>query len=89
MTIPRDHYRTIDVTVDAAKGIVQVLTNRWWWCVDGTPTKAIFYHGADKRRYPGSRQCNTQKEITERIVPNVENAKLIFIEKAFVPWEDD
>lgn len=84
--IPESHYVTIDVT--RLKGIIQVYENRWWWCVDGLPEKAIFYRGANSRRYPGSPQCNGDWRISERIVPPHSGAQLVFIERAFVPWED-
>src|ERR1700722_18716194 len=85
--IPAEHYRTLDVI--EPKGIVQVYNERWWWCVDGNPEKAIFYTGSNKRNYPGSPQCNGNKTITERIIPNVQDAQLVFVPRAFVPWVDD
>lgn len=85
--IPPEHYGTLDVL--EPKGIVQVYDNRWWWCLDGDPRKAIFYHGRDKRRYPGSPQCNGNKSISERIPVPFDNAALVFVPRAFVPWKED
>ncbi len=87
MAIPAEHYRTIDVL--EPKGIVQVYNDRWWWCVDGKPEKAVFYFGRNKRNYPGSPQCNGNKAISEKIPVSIENAQLVFVPRAFVPWEDD
>lgn len=63
-------------------GVVQVLENKWFWCEDGDPTKGVVF---DKF----SPQCNSNKRIAEtfsigRIFPS---AKLIFVEKCFVPWD--
>lgn len=85
-SIPATHYRTVDVT--RLKGVVQVLDDRWFWCVNGDPKQAIFYTGSDKRRYPGSPQCNGSKAISERVVPPLDGAELVFVKQAFVPWED-
>lgn len=84
--IPESHYRIIDVK--NPRGIVQVCDARWFWCVDGLPEKAIFYIGPQKRRYPGSPQCNENRQISERIIPGVPNAQLVFVPRAFVPWTE-
>lgn len=63
-------------------GVVQVLEDKWFWCADGDPEKGIIY----KEFSP---QCNSNKQIAEgfpltKLFPN---AKLVFIERCFVPWD--
>lgn len=78
------------VTFDVVnpQGIVQVYRNYWWWCVDGDPTKAIFYKTSS--RSPGHAQCNSNKEIAQGVgdkQPYPVGAQLVQIPLAFVPWE--
>lgn len=71
------------------KGIVQVMRDSWWWCIDGDPTKAIFY--TPRRKGVGSPQCNSNRAIAERVGQSLGHdmrAQLIQIPLAFAPWED-
>lgn len=71
------------------KGIVHVYRDFWWWCVDGDPTKAIFYRRG--QRGPGSPQCNSSQMIAQgvgAVLRYPAEAKLVQIQIAFAPWED-
>lgn len=86
------NYQYIERNVIEPTGIVQVYKNYWWWCVNGDPTRAIFYKGMYSRII-GSPQCNANKRICEMVNANnrmnyPEGTQLIQIPLAFVPWED-
>lgn len=71
------------------KGIVQVMKDYWWWCVDGDPTRALFY--APRRSEIGSPQCNQVEAVSRRVGENLghdKRAQLVHIPVAFSPWED-
>ena len=78
MPVPRKHYTTHDVT--KAEGVVTVMNNKWFWCEDGKPEKAVFY-----RKF--SPQCNSNNEISERIGAPYEGCELVFIEQVFAPYD--
>ena len=65
-------------------GVVRVLKDIWLWCDNGKPEKAIMYD----TYYP---QCNANKAISETfsesILKEFPNAKLIHIERAFIPYD--
>ena len=86
LDIPPDRYVTRDVTV--AKGVVRVIKDHWWWCVNGDAKKAVFYV-ARRPRDIGSPQCNTSRWLAERIMPSLPGALLVKIETAFVPHRDE
>lgn len=87
MALPVDQYVLRDVT--DPRGVVRVLRDRWWWCVDGDPRKAVFYIGRGRfaRRHVGSPQCNGNRLITERIPVPFESASIVLVPIAFVPAE--
>lgn len=71
------------------KGIVQVMKGFWWWCIDGDPTKALFY--APKRKEIGSPQCNSVEAVARTVGARLghdQRAQLVQIPVAFSPWED-
>jgi hypothetical protein len=81
MTNNQSNYAIIDVTPEAAFGLIHVIVNHYWWTIDNDPTKAIFYrdrHGL----YP---QCNTARRIVEGLEVPFENATITLIPKAFAP----
>ena len=74
-------------------GIVQVYRDYWWWCVNGDPTRAIFYIMGFGQREIGSPQCNANKSVCEIVNANnhmnyPEGTELIQIPLAFVPWKN-
>jgi hypothetical protein len=73
------------------RGVVRVLRDHWWWCVDGDPRKAVFYigHGRFAKPRVGSPQCNSNRSISERIPVPFETAVLCQIPMAFAPVERD
>ncbi len=90
------NYVYIERDVIHPSGIVQVYKDYWWWCVNGDPTRAIFY--CYKGKYPyarrmGAPQCNADKRIcqmknADNCMNYPEGTQLIQIPLAFVPWED-
>jgi hypothetical protein len=88
MALPVEHYVIRDVT--SPVGVVRVLRDRWWWCLDGDPRKAVFYIGRGRfaSRRAGSPQCNGNKAITERIPVPFPSAVVCHVPIAFVPVED-
>jgi hypothetical protein len=87
--VTKEHYVIRDVT--DPKGVVRVLRDKWWWCVDGDPRKAVFFIGRGRlaRRHVGSPQCNSNRWITERITTPFESAVVTQIQLAFVPIDRD
>lgn len=74
----KNNYTTIDVT--QPKDGYTVRTNYYWLCVNGDPTKALFY----KKLYP---QCNKNKYISEKHgikELNGETVSVIFIPVAYI-----
>ncbi len=85
-----DNDSYVAVNVVDPSDVVQVYKDFWWWCLDGDPTKAIFYK-CNIRGGIGSPQCNSNKEIAETVgkrLKHNERAQLIQIPLAFVPWRD-
>lgn len=77
----------IERNVVDPEGIVQVYKDRWWWCVEGDPKRALFYRR--HKRDVGSPQCNGSQALAESVGANLkhaERAQLIHIPLAFVPW---
>lgn len=77
-----------EVNVIEPNGVVQVFKNYWWWCVEGDPTRALFY--APGKRDVGSPQCNFNHALALRIgesLAHEQRAKLIQIPLAFAPWD--
>lgn len=71
------------------RGVVCVYRDSWWWCIDGDPSKALFYKVG--RKGHGSPQCNMNKTVAELVGSNLghdKRAQLIQIPMAFVPWEE-
>ena len=71
------------------KGIVQVYRDFWWWCLDGDPSRALFYR--PRKRGCGSPQCNSSEAVVRKVGEGLghdKRAKLIQIPLAFVPWEE-
>jgi hypothetical protein len=75
-------------------GVVRVLKNHWWCCVDGDPTRTLFYIGGPPHRKTNfsSPQCNSDKRVAEYInkansMGYPEGSQLVFIPLAFVPIE--
>jgi hypothetical protein len=69
-------------------GIVQVIKNYWWWCVDGDPARALFY--APRRSEIGSPQCNQSEAIARRVGESLghdKRAQMVQIPLALSPWE--
>ena len=87
MAMQPTHYVLRDVT--NPRGVVRVLRDHWWWCVDGDPRKAVFYIGGGRfaGRRIGSPQCNSNRAITERIPVPFGSAVIRQIPLAFVPAE--
>lgn len=84
-TSPSDY---VERNVTNPSGIVQVYKDFWWWCMDGDPTRAVFYTAG--RRGIGSPQCNSNRAVSERVGKNLGHdlrAQLIQIPLAFCPWE--
>lgn len=84
MTIPAEHYVLRDVT--SPRGVVRVLRDHWWWCINDNPSKAVFYVGVKRKSM--SPQCNRDRRIVERIPVPFETATICQIPIAFVPHED-
>lgn len=85
--LKRSEYKERDVV--EPKGIVQVMRDHWWWCMDGDPKRALFY--APRMRDVGSPQCNSIEAVAKRIGENLGHDKaavLIHIPLAFAPWEE-
>ena len=83
-----DSTKYLTVNVIDPEGVVAVYRDHWWWCVDGDPTKALFYRGHWRI---GTPQCNSNKKVSEMIGAKLgyhEFASLIQIPLAFVPYED-
>ena len=73
-------YQTFDVTEPKNGSIVML--NKYWLCVDGDRTRAIFYDNVA--------QCNSHEPIPQRMKAYTEqrtgwNTKVVFIEIAFRP----
>ena len=86
MALPPEQYIIRDVT--NPRGVVRALRDHWWWCIDGEPSKAVFYIGRGRGLRVGSPQCNSNRAITERIPVPFERASIYQIPVAFVPVED-
>lgn len=82
--IRKKKYSTIDATLPLNKGgVVQVLENKYWWCLDGNPKQALVYN-----RF--SPQCNSNKQIVESnsLIPRIfADAEIVFIELCFCEWD--
>jgi len=67
--------------VTAPKMGLMVYTKSYWVCVDGDPTRALFYGT--------SPQCNRNKAIVEHGIKtnlyNGWNVSVVYLETAFVP----
>lgn len=67
--------------VTTPKNGLVVYTKSYWVCVDGDPTKALFYGT--------SPQCNTNESITKWMLKGdlykAYNVSVVYIETAFVP----
>ena len=74
-------YVTLNVTSEAAFGLIRVIVNHYWWTIDNDPAKAIFY----RDRYGYYPQCNTARRIVEGLEVPFENATITLIPKAFAP----
>jgi hypothetical protein len=86
MSLPAEYFVVRDVT--DPRGVVRVLRDHWWWCLDGDHQRAVFYIGRTKRPRAGSPQCNSNRSITERIKVPFEQAVIRRIPIAFVPVEE-
>lgn len=75
-------FTTKDVTTPQS-GLV-VYKNRYWNCIDGDPTKALFYGN--------SPQCNGDIKVQQWMIKTDlykgMNVKPVFIETAYVPQRD-
>lgn len=76
-----DYYRTRDVS--EPRGVVRVMKDRWWWCIAGDASRALFYVGKNARF--ASPQCNVNRAICERIRPPHPDAELVYLPVAFAP----
>lgn len=87
MTTTKDF---VERNVVDPSGIVQVYKNYWWWCVEGDPTRAIFFVRGRSSRDIGSAQCNHSQEIAQAVGEKMDYstwAQLVQIPLAFVPWK--
>lgn len=73
-----NQFNQVDVTKPVSGRVVY--KNAYWHCVNGDPTKALFYGT--------SPQCNENKKISESILKRLHNenseVEIVFIETAFV-----
>jgi hypothetical protein len=72
----------------------QVYWNRYWWCVDGDPRRAVFYYGGENDKiiqplimYP---QCHISEKTARHLLKNSalqnkEDISIVLIPMAFVP----
>lgn len=83
-TVIRNKYRTYDVT-EPANGC-EVFKDRYWFCVNGDPAKALMFGY--------SPQCNKSESILEHRLKKLPhtlplktypNIQIVFIPNAFVP----
>lgn len=71
-------------------GIVQVYRDYWWWCVEGDPTRALFY--APHKKETGSPQCSISEAVVRSVggtLGHDKRAQLVKIPLAFAPWEEN
>jgi hypothetical protein len=74
-------YKTEDVTI--VKGVVRIMENKYWWCINGKPEQAVFYVGKYGKYY--SPQCNSDESVMLRLPkPDLDNLELVLIPNAFV-----
>lgn len=82
------NFMTFDIT-QPKEGLV-VLKDRYWLCLDGDLTKALFF--VSGKIVTG--QCNKDKRVHEHVLKNNErykkigNVQIVFSEVSYIPQED-
>lgn len=77
MEIDDSDYITKDVETPR-NGMFQVYVDYYWWCEDGDPKKAVFYH-----RY--SAQCNANRKVLENMKSPYDGCKIVQIPVSYIP----
>ena len=73
------NFETRDVT--QAKPNMRITVESWWCCVDGDPTKALFYTPYNSPQY--NKQEHITKHLIEKMFEPEDNVQATYIPTAF------